>query len=100
LASSLNGEPGSSVSTVSGYGMDDQAIGVRSLAGAEDISSSLCVRTGSGTHPVPCPMRTAVPFPGDKARPGRDADHSPHLVPRSRMGRSNISSPSKRLHGV
>jgi hypothetical protein len=24
----------------------------------------------------------------DKARPGRDADHSPHLVPRSRMSRS------------
>jgi hypothetical protein len=23
------------------------------------------------------------PFPGGKARPGRDADHSPHLVPRS-----------------
>jgi hypothetical protein len=23
------------------------------------------------------------PFPGGKARPGRDADHSPHIVPRS-----------------
>jgi hypothetical protein len=23
------------------------------------------------------------PFPGGKARPGRDADHSPHLGPRS-----------------
>jgi hypothetical protein len=27
-------------------------------------------------------------IPGGKARPGRDADHSSHLVPRSRMGRS------------
>jgi hypothetical protein len=26
-------------------------------------------------------------------RPGRDADHSPHLVPRSRMSRSYTSSP-------
>jgi hypothetical protein len=28
-------------------------------------------------------MGTGGPFPGGKARPGRDADHSPHLVPRS-----------------
>jgi hypothetical protein len=32
-------------------------------------------------------------------RPGRDADHSLHLVPRSRMSRSYISSPPWRLHG-
>jgi hypothetical protein len=40
------------------------------------------------------------PFRGGKARPGRDADHSPHLVPRSRMSRSCTSSPPKRLHDV
>jgi hypothetical protein len=28
-------------------------------------------------------MGTGGPFPGGKARPGRDADHSPPLVPRS-----------------
>jgi hypothetical protein len=28
---------------VSDYGLDDRAIGVRSPAGAEDFSSSLCV---------------------------------------------------------
>jgi len=28
-------------------------------------------------------MGTGGPFPGVKAWPGRDADHSPHLVPRS-----------------
>jgi hypothetical protein len=33
------------------------------------------------------------PFPGSKAWPGRDADHSPHLLPRSRMSRSYISFP-------
>jgi hypothetical protein len=67
----------SSVSIVSDYGLDDQAIGVRSPAGAEDFSSSLCVQTGSGAHPASCTMGTGSPFPGGKARPGRDADHSP-----------------------
>jgi hypothetical protein len=52
-------------------------IGVRSPTGAEDVSSSLCVQTGSGAHPASYPMGTGGPFPGGKARPGRDADHSP-----------------------
>jgi hypothetical protein len=86
-------EPGSSVSIVSGYGLDDRAIEVRSLAEAKDFSSSLCVQTGSGAHPASCKMSTGSPFPGAKARPGRDADHSPHLVPRSRMSRSYTSPP-------
>jgi hypothetical protein len=59
-------------SIVSDYGLDDRAIGVRSPAGAEDFSSSLCVQTGSGAHPASCPMGT-----GGKAQTGRDADHSP-----------------------
>jgi hypothetical protein len=29
------------------------------------------------THPASCTMGTGGPFLGDKARPGRDADHSP-----------------------
>jgi hypothetical protein len=62
---------------VSGYGLDDRAIGVRSPAGAKDFSSILCVQTGSGAHPASCKMGTGGPFPGGKARPGRDADHSP-----------------------
>jgi hypothetical protein len=57
---------------VSDYGLDDRAIGVRSPARAEDFSSILCVQTGSGAHPASCTMVT-----GGKARPGRDADHSP-----------------------
>jgi hypothetical protein len=56
------------------YGLDDRAIGVRSPAGAKDFSSSLCVQTGSGAS---CTMDTGGLFPGSKARPGRDADHSP-----------------------
>jgi hypothetical protein len=57
--------------------MDDRAIGVRSQAGAKDFYSNLCVQTGSGAHPASCTMDTGGPFPGSKARPGRDADHSP-----------------------
>jgi hypothetical protein len=83
-------EPVSSVSIVSVYGLDGRAIGVRSPAGAKDISSSLCVQTGSGAHPASCTMGTGGPFPGGKARPGRDVDHSPHLVPRSLISRRDI----------
>jgi hypothetical protein len=70
-------EAGSSVSIVSDYGLDGRTIGVRSPAGAKDFSSSLCVQTGSGAHPAACTMGTGGPFPGGKARTGRDADHSP-----------------------
>jgi hypothetical protein len=87
------GSRGSSGSIVSAYGQNDRVIGVRSLAGAKDFSCSLCVQTGSGAHPASCPMGTGVPFPGGKARPGRDVDRSHHLVPRSWMSRSYTSSP-------
>jgi hypothetical protein len=64
-------------SVVSGYGLNDRAIAVRSPAEARDFSSSLCVQTGSEAHPSSCTMGTGGPFPGGKARPGRDADHLP-----------------------
>jgi hypothetical protein len=67
----------SSGSIVSDYELDARAIGVRSPAGAKDFSSSLCVQTGSGAHPASCKLGTGGPVPGGKARPGRDADHSP-----------------------
>jgi hypothetical protein len=62
---------------VSDYGLDDRAIGVRSPAGAKDFFSILCIQTGSKAHPASCTMGTGGPFPGGKARPGREADHSP-----------------------
>jgi hypothetical protein len=62
---------------VSDYGLDDQAIEVRSQAKAKDFSSSLCVQTGAGAHPASCTKGTGGPFPGGITRPGRDADHSP-----------------------
>jgi hypothetical protein len=70
-----NGEPGSSVGIVSGYGLDYRAI--EAPTEAKDFSCSLCVQTGSGAHPASCTMGTGGPFLGGKARPGRDADHSP-----------------------
>jgi hypothetical protein len=42
-----------------------------------DFSSSVFFQTRSGAHPASCPMGTGGPFPGDKAQPGREADHSP-----------------------
>jgi hypothetical protein len=62
---------------VSGCGLDDRAIEVRSSAGAKDFSHSLCVQTGSDAHPASCTVGTGGPFPGGKARPGSDANHSP-----------------------
>jgi hypothetical protein len=62
---------------VSVYRLDDRVLEVRSPAGVKYFSSSLCVQTGSGAHPASFPMGTGGPFPGGKARPGRDADHSP-----------------------
>jgi hypothetical protein len=64
-------------SIVSDYGLDDRAIGVRSLAGSKDFCSNLCVQTGSGAHPASCITGTGGSIPRGKARPGRDADHSP-----------------------
>jgi hypothetical protein len=55
-------EPGSSVSIVSDYGLDDRVIEVRSPAEA---------------HPASGPMATGGPLPGYKARPRRDADRLP-----------------------
>jgi hypothetical protein len=75
-------------------------IEVRSLAEAKDFSSYLCVQTGSGAHPASYTMGTVGPFAVANARPGRDADHSPYLAPRSKMSRSYSSSPPKRLRGV
>jgi hypothetical protein len=81
---------------VSGYGLDRGSIPGR----GERIFPVASVQTGSGAHSASCTMGTGSPFPGGKTRPGRDADHLLHLMPRSRMSRSYPSSPTKRLRGV
>jgi hypothetical protein len=64
----------SSVSIVCEYGLGDWG----SIPGrGKGFSSILCVQTGFGAHPASCTMGIGGPFPGGKARPGRDADHPP-----------------------
>jgi hypothetical protein len=89
---------GSSVSTISGYRLDDRAIEVRSPAEAKNFSSNLCLQDGSWAF---CTVGIGGPFPGTKARPGHDADH----IPSSSSAVKNeyeryISSSPKRLHGM
>jgi hypothetical protein len=59
--------------------------GVRSPAEANDLFPSVCIQTSSEVHPASYPVDIGGNFPGGKARPGHDADHSVLLVPRSRM---------------
>jgi hypothetical protein len=70
----IRNEPGSSVSIVSDCGLDGRG---SIPTEAEDFSSTLCVQTGSGAHPASYTLGTGGSFPGGKARPRRDADHSP-----------------------
>jgi hypothetical protein len=82
----------SSVSIVSGYGLDDRAIEVRFPAGTKDFSSILCVQTGSGAYPVSCTMGTGGPFSRVKRGRGVTLTTHPHLVPMSWMSNSYTSS--------
>jgi hypothetical protein len=97
---SQKGWAGSSVSVVSGYGLDDRAIEVRFPAEAKDFSSILCGQTRSGAHSASCTMGTGVLSPRVKRGRGLTLSTHPHLVPRSRMSRSYASSAPKRLRGV
>jgi hypothetical protein len=60
----------------SDYGLNDRRSRFDYRQRRKDFSSSLCVETGSGVHPASCAVGTGGPFPGAKARSGRDADHS------------------------
>jgi hypothetical protein len=68
-------EPGW-LSILSDYGLNSRAIEVRSPAEAKDFFSSLCVLRLWGP-PSLLYNEYRGSFPGGKARPGRDADHSP-----------------------
>jgi hypothetical protein len=62
---------------VSDYGMDDRAIAVRSPAGQRIFPLSSVSRPALGPTQPPVQCVPGVLSPGVKARPGRDADHSP-----------------------
>jgi hypothetical protein len=68
---------GSSGSIVSDYGLDNRAIGVRSPEGHRIFPLTFVSRPALGPTQPPVQWVPGGPFPGGKARPGRDADHSP-----------------------
>jgi hypothetical protein len=55
-------------------------------------------QTGPGSHPASYTMGTAS-FPGIK-RPGRGADHPPHLAPKLKKEKRYISTPLLGLRGL
>jgi hypothetical protein len=89
------GSQSSSVSIMPEYELDDRGPISRHL-----IFPLTSVSTGCGAHPASYTMGTVGPFLRGKVWLGRNADHSPHPVPRLRMNRSYTSSLLKRLHSV
>jgi hypothetical protein len=69
-------QPSSSVSLVSGYGLDDREIEVRTPAEPKGFYCTVCVQTDSGAHPASYLVGTEGPFPGAKARQERDINNS------------------------
>jgi hypothetical protein len=57
---------GSVVGIATGYGLDDQGVGVRVPIGSEFLLLHV-VQTGSEAHPTSYPMGTGGSFPGGKA---------------------------------
>jgi hypothetical protein len=55
---------GSSVVIATGYGLDNQGLGIQFLAGARKFSLLHHVHTGCGAHPASYPMGTRGSFPG------------------------------------
>jgi hypothetical protein len=94
-------EQDSSVSIVSGYGLDDRAIAVQSSAEAKGFFflASLSRPTLGPTQPPVQWVPGALPPELKRGRVVTLTTH-PRLVPRSRMSRSYTSSPPKRLRGV
>jgi hypothetical protein len=88
-------------SIVSDYGLDDRAIGFRSPAEAKDFFPLASVsRPALGPTQPPVQWVPGVLSPEVKRGRGVTLTTHPHLVPRSWISRSYISSPPKRLHGV
>jgi hypothetical protein len=78
-------EPGSSVSIVSGYGLDDPAIDVDPRQRKKDSSSTSVSRPAMGPTQPPAQWVPGVLSPGVKRGRGVTLTTQPHLVPRSRM---------------
>jgi hypothetical protein len=81
---------GSSVSIVCDYRLEDRPNGVRSLI--EKRIFPLASVSRLALRPTQPPIQCRGPFPGSKARSGRDANRSLQ-VPKSRMSKSYTISP-------
>jgi hypothetical protein len=94
-------EPGRSVSIVSGYGLDDQAIEVSMPSRGERIFPLTSV-SRPALGPTQPPVQWVLGVLSLGLMRGRHVTLTthPHLVPRSRVSRSYTSSPSKRLCGM
>jgi hypothetical protein len=84
---------GSSGSIVSGYGLGNRVIEVRSPAGAKDFFPRICVQTGSGPTQPPVQWVPGVLSPGVKRGRGVTLTTHPHKVSRLWMSRIYTSSP-------
>jgi hypothetical protein len=73
----------SSVGIALGYGLDDRGSRDRFPAGVGNFPLHHRVQNGSEATQPPIKWVPGALFLGTK-RPGREADHSPHLVPRSK----------------
>jgi hypothetical protein len=60
------------------------------------LVSTILLETGPGAHPASCTMGTGS-FPGVK-RPGRGANHPPHLAPRLKKEQMYTCTPPLGLH--
>jgi len=80
-------EPGSSVGIATGYSLEGPGMEFRWERNFPPV------QTGPGAHPASCTMGTGF-FSGGKVRPGRAADHSPLLAPRSWKSRAMPLPPS------
>jgi hypothetical protein len=89
-----------SLDIVSDYGLDDRAIRVRFPAGQRIFPVASVSRPALGPTQPPVQWVPGVLSPGVYPGRGVTLTTHPHLVPRSIMSRSYISSPPKRLHGV
>jgi hypothetical protein len=93
LIATLQGESGSSVSTVSGYGLDDREIEVQSPAEARHFPLASVSRPALGPSQSPVQWVPGVLSLGVKGGRGVTLTTHTHLVLRSRMSRSYTSSP-------
>jgi hypothetical protein len=89
----------SSVGIALGYGLDDRVPGFDSRRGLGIFLFTTASRTALGPTQPPIKWVAGALSLGVK-RPGREANYSLHLVPRSKNEWSYTFTPPIRLHGV